>query len=328
MKGKLKKIRVGVFGAAGFAGQELVQMLIADQFCEIVFLHSRSNQEKKISGKILENLGIDEILARKPDCIFFATPAGVCQKFAKKFLENKIKIIDLGADFRFFDKEIFEKTYRLKFENPGENPVFGVPEFFSEKIKKAKLIANPGCFVISALLAAFPIADFFSTAVFDSKTGFSGAGVKKFSEISKKINNNFYPYLISGHRHEAEIQQFFKKPIFFTPHLLPIFRGICTTAHFFIPKKFENFDFLKYFQEFFADKKYIKVQKNIPEISEIQNKNSAILGGFENKNGKLTIISVLDNLKKGASSNALQNMHQMFSLPEKIPEISLDQIVT
>jgi N-acetyl-gamma-glutamyl-phosphate reductase len=320
----MKKFKIGIVGASGFSGQELIGLLRADKFCEIVFCHSKSFAGTKIGTFIFEDLNFSEMISRAPDCVFFCTPHGVALKNAPKFLQRKIKVIDLSADFRFFNPKIFEKNYQISWKNPGEKAVFGLTEIFEKEISKTNLIANPGCFVTAALLAGFPISEKFDWAVFDAKSGFSGAGISHAKTLHEKLaNENFLSYKISNHRHAAEIQQFFENEIFFTPQVLPTFRGICATCHFKIKKEFLNFDFLKFFKKFFAGKKYVKIQKEIPNFSEVKNTNSAILGGFEiDANGRLVIISVLDNLRKGASSQALQNLHAMFSLPQKIPEIA------
>ena len=308
-----KSIKVGIIGANGFSGKELIKILSKNKKINFVFLHSRSAKEKNF-----ENLEISEMIARNPDIVFFCTPHGIALNQAKYFLEKNIKVIDLSADFRFKDPQIFEEIYHIKYEEPLFTPIYGLTEIFKDKIKNAKLIANPGCYVTSALLAGLPIKKKFNQAIFDAKSGYSGAGVKNEEKLKQDTKDNFIPYKICDHRHYAEIQQFFDTKIFFTPHVLATFRGISTTCHFLLKKEFLDFDFFEFFKNFYKKElSYIKIQKEIPTIRDVQNTDLCILGGFEkDKNGRLVIISVLDNLRKGAASQAMQNFYTM--MPEAL----------
>jgi N-acetyl-gamma-glutamyl-phosphate reductase len=315
------KIKIGIIGAGGYTGQELAAVLAEDEFVEIAFLNSASlaGKKSKFVDLKFENLSKDEMLQKKVDVLFYTTPNGVAMKEADFFLSKNVKIIDLSADFRFLDTATFEKVYKIKHSLPDKRAVFGLTEIFSEKLKNAELVANPGCYVTSCLLAAWPIKDKFSLAIFDSKSGFSGAG-KNFP-LHEEVKKNIIPYKLANHRHQAEIQQFIDQPIHFTPHILPTFRGLETTAHFILNEKDKNLDFYQIFKDFYNNFPHVEIQKEIPTLNDVKTTNNAVLGGFEiDNNGRLVIVSVLDNLRKGAVSQAVQNLHAMFSLPPEVPE--------
>ncbi len=320
---KFKKIKIGIIGASGLAAQELTAILACDKYVEIKFLHSMSStgEKSKFINLKFEKLSDEEMVAKGVDLIFLATPEGIAMQKAEYFLNKGIKLIDLSADFRFKDTKIFEKVYKLKHSLPKNKAVFGLTEIFSDKLKNASLVANPGCYVTSCLLAAWPIKTKFNLAIFDSKSGFSGAG-KKFSQ-QKEIKENIIPYKINNHRHQAEIQQFFNEQIFFTPHILNTFRGIESTCHFILKPRCRKLDFYKIFSDFYIRKNFphVRVQKKIPTLRDVQGTNDCALGGFElDQNGRLVVISVLDNLRKGAASQAAQNLHAIYNLKSKIIE--------
>jgi N-acetyl-gamma-glutamyl-phosphate reductase len=299
-----------------------------------VFLTSSSeagNSSQFLPEKKYEKLSNAEIISKNPDIIFYATPHGVCMKNAKILLDAGIKIIDLSGDFRFKNIETFVKNYNLNHEYPeifSKNSThiseYGLTEHFSEKIEKANLVANPGCYVTASLNALLPIKDKIVSAVCDGKSGYSGAG-KSFTQknIEEIEANGCIPYKIIEHRHEAEIQQFFTNDIqiSFTPHLINTYRGMIVTVHVFLKDKVLLGDhkgtplqevLFQEFSEFYKNHDLITVQKEIPKITDVQSTNKCILGGFEiDEKGRLVIISALDNLRKGAVSQALQNMYVM-----------------
>jgi len=332
-----KKIHYGIIGATGHTAQELLSLTSLDKNLKCVFLSSSSQAgefSEFLPEQQYEAISETEIISRNPDIIFYATPHGVCMKNAQKFLDAGIKIIDLSGDFRFSDITVFEKNYQIPHLHPEISAQYGLTEHFRSEISQANIVANPGCYVTASLNALLPIASEISQAVCDGKSGFSGAG-KSFTEENKKSleKNACIPYKIIEHRHEAEIQQFFPEEtkISFTPHLINTFRGMIVTVHIFLKPEFfqknsvgnshgcslQETIFQK-FQDYYKDEPLIIIQKKIPEISDIQKKNSNILGGFKiDSSGRLVIISALDNLRKGAVSQALQNMYVMMNQPEE-----------
>ena len=323
------KKTIGIIGAAGFTGQELIKILTKRSDVKIEVINSRTFAGQKIreifpeikTDLIFTNYTDQEILAKNLDVIFCAVGNGRGIEAVQKFLtpQNKTKIIDLSADFRFKNKDLYEQIYGIK--NSIKTPaVYGLPEIFAEEIKQAQIIANPGCYVTASLLAVFPLIkkNLINFAIFDGKSGVSGAGARN-SNINNfnKLSENLIPYKISDHRHTKEIQQFCDFPISFTPHVVPVMRGMIVTSHLILNKTITTNEILAIFQEFYEQKKYstVKVQKEIPTMRDTQNTGECVLGGFEiDDQNRLVIISSIDNLGKGASAQAVQNFDLLFNL--------------
>jgi len=320
------KIKYGIIGATGHTAQELLSLTTQDKNLECIFLTSSSeagNHSPFLPEKKYEKLSEQEIISKNPDIIFYATPHGVCMKNCDFFLKAGIKIIDLSGDFRFPNIKTFEENYNISHtfpeifsKNSQYKCAYGLTEHFEKEIKQADLIANPGCYVTASLNALLPLKNNIISAICDGKSGYSGAGKSFTSDKIEELQKNAcIPYKIIQHRHEAEIQQFFNinQKISFTPHLINTYRGMIVTLHIFLQNNTKTSDeILNMFQQFYKNKKYIKIQKEIPKITDVQNTNFNILGGFEiDKNGRLVIISALDNLRKGAVSQALQNMYDI-----------------
>lgn len=311
----MKNISYGIIGASGHTAQELIHLLATDTRLQCVFLQS-SSQDGILCEELsmmYENISDHEMIQRKPDVIFFATPHGICMHQAKIFLDAGIKIIDLSGDFRFFNTNDFETAYCIPHSAKDIIRTYGLPEIFSSSIQIASLVANPGCYVTATLLALFPLQDYIQSVIIDGKSGFSGAG-KHFSQHQEIMENGVIPYTITKHRHEAEMQQFFSFPLGFTPHLISIYRGMSVTLHITLTEHIDAFALVSWF---YKNSPLVHVQKEIPLITSVQNTNKCILGGFQidTKTNRLVIVSVLDNLRKGASAQAVQNMYTMFSLP-------------
>ncbi|MBI1813253.1 N-acetyl-gamma-glutamyl-phosphate reductase, partial [Candidatus Peregrinibacteria bacterium] len=172
-------IRVGIVGASGFVGRELAALFAADHNVELCFLHSESRAGTRSLEAALnyEHLTISAMIERRPHCVSFATPHGIAMRDAGAFLQEGIRVIDLSADFRFKDPSVYERTYGLTYTSTGPPPVYGLTEFAGEELESAMLVANPGCYATASLLASLPIREMIEWAVFDGKSGFSGAGV-------------------------------------------------------------------------------------------------------------------------------------------------------
>ncbi len=298
----MKKVKYGIIGANGFTGQELFTLASLDERLECVFQAT----SKDLIDKTL--------LSKNPDIVFFATPHGVCMQYASLFLEAGVKIIDLSGDFRFKNPNIFEKAYKMPHTSANQKAIFGLTELMVHEIVDAPLVANPGCYVTASLLALLPLEKYFEKIIIDGKSGYSGAG-KDFANHKLLEENSCIPYSLTKHRHEAEMQQFFSCSLSFTPHLINTFRGMLVTIHAFIKPEFHHLNFFKLLSDQYQAAPLITVQKTIPTISDVQHTSRCVMGGFEmDENGRLVIISVIDNLRKGASSQALQNMYAMFSL--------------
>jgi N-acetyl-gamma-glutamyl-phosphate reductase len=320
--------KIGIIGASGFTGLELIRKLLKRNDIEICVLNSRSLSGERVQDAFPEftNAGdlaftdysLEQIENMHLDLVFLAMENGMAMEIVPQL---SCKIIDLSADFRFDDLEKWEKVYGMKHTAPDIERVYGLPEFFAEKIKNARVVANPGCFATASLLAVYPLRELrgLERIVLDGKTGVSGAG-RKNSLVNNYnfLSENIIPYKIINHRHESEIAQFLPNiPISFTPHIVPMIRGMLVTAHVFfdlqnIPKQEE---IIKLFEEFYSDSCSVKIlQNSLPEPRMVRENNVCFLGGFDiDENGRLVIISAIDNLGKGASLQAIQNMDLMLS---------------
>ena len=234
--------------------------------------------------------------------------------------ELKCKVVDLSADYRFKKTEIYEKVYEAKHIDKKTKAVYGLPELFKEKIKKSAIVANPGCYATCCALAALPVQKLAKYIVFDCKSGWSGAG--KESEYAKNpgiIKENLVAYKLTNHRHKPEIDQFIKAKSSFTPHVIDAFQGMMATTHVLLKKTISRNDIVKMYEDFYKGQPFVKIVRDkIPEIKDVAKTNYCHIGGFEiDENNQLVIVSVIDNLLKGASGQAVQNMNLMLGFDEK-----------
>ena len=257
------------------------------------------------------------------DVVFVAVPHGTAMEIVPKLLDDNLKVIDLSADYRL-KSDVFEKVYGIKHLDP-RNAVYGIPELHPE-VKHEKFIANPGCFPTGATLAAAPLAQVgvIESVVFDSKTGVSGAGIEP-TEASHYPNmaENVQPYKLTTHRHLAEFIQELQlldsslTNISFTPHIVPSVRGILTTAHIFTKGKLTKYDVMDIYAEMYQDKPFVRVVDGIPSLSAVRGSNFCDIGfEVDARNNRVVVISAIDNLVKGASGQAIQNMNAMCGLGE------------
>jgi len=324
-------INVAIVGASGYTGGELLRLLKYHPQVKVVSATSRKYEGipvRKVHPH-LQNMDLT-FKNQSPadidaDLVFTATPHGASMKIVPELIDRGLKVVDLSGDYRFDDISLYEKWYGIKHRHP-QKAVYGLPEINREKIKRANLVANPGCFPTGAILASLPlvkegIADII---IFDSKTGVSGAGIKP-TDVTHFPNcsDNVIPYAVTTHRHMPEIQEklqiFGKVKVSFTPHLLPVIRGILTTLHCFpspeiIPQELWDIYTSNYQEEPFVD---VLELGEIPRLSSVRGSNQCHIGCFEiDENGRLVIISSIDNLVKGASGQAVHNMNLMCGFPE------------
>jgi N-acetyl-gamma-glutamyl-phosphate reductase len=316
--------RIGIIGGAGFTGQELIRILSPREDVEIAVCNSQTFSGKAVA-KVFPHLDVslrftdhplEEIKKMQLDALFLAVTNGEGMKIASEFTQEKTKIIDLCADHRFQDINMYEKVYGISHENP-QKAVYGLPELFEKEIKNADLIANPGCYATACLLSVLPLLHekCVHHAVFDGKSGVSGAGarhadVNNFNTLSE----NILAYKISDHRHTKEIGQFCDFPISFTPHIIPVMRGMMVTTHLIMNRKCNETDILKKYKEYYAPHPHVSVDQRIPTMREVQMNDRAVIGGFEaDEYNRLVIVTVIDNLGKGASGQAVQNFDLLFS---------------
>ena len=334
-------IKAGIIGATGYAGQELIRLLYNHSNVEIIHLSSRSYAGMKLSevypnftGIIDKELaGLDaQQMADDCDVIFFALPHGLAADQISEELLEKTKIIDLGADFRLKDKEVYEDWYKVKHSSPeflGE-AVYGLCELNREQIKKARILANPGCYTTCSITSLAPLVDKNiidnSTIIIDAKSGVSGAGrTVNLPTHFTESNESFKAYGVGNHRHTPEIEQELSNiageniVLSFTPHLVPMNRGILTTAYASLIKDIKSDKLIDLYKEYYRDEKFIRIypQGSLPETRFVRNSNFVDIGiKTDPRTNRVIIVAAIDNLIKGAAGQAVQNMNLMFGLAE------------
>lgn len=336
-------IKIAVIGASGFTGVELVKLLKNHPKLEKIDLYSFNNAGKKIKDFSSELAGYDDILKdfskiifNDYDLIFFACPNGTVMNAYKDIKDSKARIIDLAADYRLDDEQLWEKYYEQKHKSPEilSEAVYGLTEINRYKIKDAKIVANPGCYPTAAILALYPLLKYSlikeDRIIIDAKSGYSGAGREKIeSGLNKRIKNNFMPYNFYNHRHFPEITQELNKAannkvsIIFSPHILPIYRGILETIYVDLKSGLNHEDIIKIYKDFYKDEIFIKINESgFTNISDVINTNNIKISFHLGEKNNLTIISAIDNLLKGAAGQAVQNMNVMFGYDELIALIN------
>lgn len=333
--------KIAILGASGYTGVELVRLLLTHSQVEITQITSESSAGKDI-GEVFSHLSHSNLPKLKSiakvdfdsaDIVFLCLPHATTQEVALKIPKDKI-IIDLSADFRIEDAANYQKWYgkehvALKLQKKA---VYGLTELNRDRIKSSKLIANPGCYPTSILLPILPLIEKNlinpANIIADSKSGISGAGRKaNTANLLAELGNNFKPYGIAGHRHVAEVEQEIAKlsgrenPISFTPQVLPISRGILSTIYVENNPNVTSEDIKKTLQEKYDNESFVYIydDQKAPQISDVVSTNNCTINVFEDRvAGRTIIISVIDNLVKGASGQAVQNMNVILGLDETL----------
>ena len=337
-------IKAGIIGGTGYTGVELLRLLHNHPEVEVVAISSRSLNGKRVDSIFPSLLGQSDLCFSLPDdealnqcdVVFFATPHGVAMQGAGEFIAKGIKVIDLGADFRISDAQEWSQWYNMEHTQTQllDKAVYGLPENNREQIKEAMLIANPGCYPTAVQLALKPLIinnliDL-SNIVADCKSGVSGAGRgANQATLLCEASESFKAYGVSGHRHYPEIKQELELlagqevGLTFVPHLVPMIRGIHATVY--VDLLDAETDVSSYFTQAYSDEQFVKILTNgYPETRSVKSSNfcQIAIQKIPNSN-KLVIMSVIDNLVKGASGQAIQNMNIMFDLDENL---GLEQI--
>ena len=334
-------IKAGIIGATGYAGQELVRLLLQHKEVEIVWYGSRSYVDKKFSSvfgnvfQIVENIcKSDDLhtLAKEADVIFTATPQGYLAGVLDDEILSQAKVIDLSADYRIKDVAVYEKWYGAAHPHPEllKKSVYGLPELHREEIKKSKLIGNPGCYTTCSILALAPLAKAGiidnKSIIIDAKSGSTGAG-RSVSQAMHfcEVNESVKAYKVATHRHTSEIEQELSLlakeniQLSFTPHLLPINRGILATSYANLTADVD-FDYVYelYMQAYSSHPFVVICQKNeLPEIKHVAGSNYIHIGFvLDMRLKRIIVVSVIDNLIKGAAGQAIQNMNLIYGLDE------------
>ena len=339
-------VKVGIIGATGYAGNELVRLLMGHKDVEIMWYGSRSYIDKKYAEvyqnmfEIVEDTCLDdnmEELASKVDVIFTATPQGFLAGVLTEEILSKVKIIDLSADFRIKDVKTYEKWYKIEHKSPQfiEEAVYGLCEINRDKVKGARLIANPGCYTTCSILTAYPLVKEGlidpDTLIIDAKSGTSGAGRgAKLPNLFCEVNENMKAYGVTNHRHTPEIEEQLgyaagkEIVVNFTPHLVPMNRGILATEYATLNKKADGtlptYEEVKaIYDKYYKNEKFVRVlEKDVcPETKWVEGSNYVDINFvIDERTGRIIMMGALDNLVKGAAGQAVQNMNLLFGLPE------------
>ena len=334
-------IKVGIIGATGYAGGELVRILMGHKEAEIVWYGSRSYIDQKYADvyrnmfQIVDAKCMDdniEALADQVDVIFTATPQGFLASVINENILSKTKIVDLSADFRIKDVKVYEKWYGIEHKSPQfiEEAVYGLCEVNRDKVKGARLIANQGCYTTCSILTAYPLAKEgiidMRTLIVDAKSGTSGAGRgAKVPNLFCEVNENMKAYGVASHRHTPEIEEQLgyasgeNVTISFTPHLVPMNRGILATEYATLKKDVTGEEVKAIYDKFYADEKFVRVLDEgvCPETKWVEGSNYVDIGfKLDPRTNRIVMMGAIDNLVKGAAGQAVQNMNLLFGLPE------------
>ena len=334
-------IKAGIIGATGYAGGELVRILTRHKDTEIKWYGSRSYIDKKYADvyqnmfQIVDAVCMDdnmEELASQVDVIFTATPQGLCASLVNEDILSKTKIIDLSADFRLKDVKVYEEWYKIEHKAPqfiGE-AVYGLCEINRESVKTARLVANPGCYTTCSILTAYQLAKEglidMSTLIIDAKSGTSGAGRgAKLPNLFCEVNENIKAYGVASHRHTPEIEEQLgyaageEVVLNFTPHLVPMNRGILATEYAKLKKDVSWEDVKAVYDKYYASEKFVRVlgRDVCPETKWVEGSNYVDIGfKIDPRTNRIIMMGAIDNLVKGAAGQAVQNMNLMFGLDE------------
>ena len=334
-------IRVGIIGATGYAGQELVRILLGHKETEIKWYGSRTYVDKPYA-EVFQNMfelvpdickGEDlEALCSEVDVIFTATPQGLCSTLVNEEILSKVKIIDLSADFRIKDVNIYEKWYGISHGSPQfiEEAVYGLCEVNRDQVKNARLVANPGCYPTCSFLSIYPLAKAglidMKSVIIDAKSGTSGAGRgAKVANLYCEVNESIKAYGVTTHRHTPEIEEQLsyasgkETVINFTPHLVPMNRGILVTAYASLTKDVPEDELRQLYKDAYNKEQFVRVlpKGTCPETRWVEGSNYVDVNvKKDERTGRVIMMGAMDNLVKGAAGQAVQNMNLMFGLPE------------
>lgn len=335
-------IKAGIIGATGYAGAELARLLLRHDKVELVGYGSRTYIGKEFAdiyqncfglvGDVCRDDAIKE-LAKEADVIFTATPQGFCASSMREEILSQAKVIDLSADFRLKDPAVYEKWYGIEHKAKSyiEEAVYGLCEINREDIKKARLVANPGCYTTCSILSLYPmvkegILDN-SSIIIDAKSGTSGAGRGAVTDsLFCEVNENIKAYKVASHRHTPEIEEQLSYAagesltLSFTPHLIPMNRGILVTAYACLKKELSEEEIRKVYDAYYGKEAFVRILKkgNLPQTRWVKGSNYMDINFvLDERTNRIVLMAALDNLVKGAAGQAVQNMNLLFGLDEK-----------
>ncbi|MCL2323582.1 MAG: N-acetyl-gamma-glutamyl-phosphate reductase [Oscillospiraceae bacterium] len=337
-------LNIGIMGSTGYAGAELLRLLTAHPQVKIKFLgsHNYAGQEfsniyQNFAGSFNDQIcsGADlETMSKECDVVFLALPNGIALTEVNEGILSKAKIIDLSADFRLKDADVYEKWYNKQHKSKEllSNAVYGLCEINCEKIKCSRLIANPGCYATCSILALYPLLEAgivnFKDIIIDAMSGVSGAGrAAELGSLFCEVNETTKAYKVISHRHTPEIKEQLsvaagaKVSLIFTPHLVPMNRGILVTVYAKLTDKVTYEEVLDAYRARYAGEYFIRMTKKetFPETRWVKASNFCDIGfALDEDSGRIIIVAAIDNLVKGAAGQAVQNMNIMFELDEKM----------
>ena len=331
-------IKAGIIGATGYAGGELVRILLGHKNTEIKWYGSRSYIDKKYYEvyqnmfELVDDVCLDDNMAQladQVDVIFTATPQGLCASMINEEILSKVKVIDLSADFRIKDVKVYEEWYKISHKAPEFIPeaVYGLCEINREAVKKARLVANPGCYTTCSILTCYPLVKEGlidpDTLIIDAKSGTSGAGRgAKVDNLFCEVNESIKPYGVTNHRHTPEIEQELSEAaghgivLQFTPHLVPMNRGILSVCYARLLPGITDEDVKKAYS-IYENEPSIRLIDALPETRFVKGTNLVDISyRIDKRTGNVIAMGAIDNLVKGAAGQAVQNMNIVFGLDE------------
>lgn len=334
-------IKAGIAGGSGYTGIELIRILLGHPEVEIAFITSEKNTGKSVSSVFpvfskclnLKFISVDQGLKQSCDLVFVALPHSAAMSTVPSFLKNCGRVIDFSADYRLKDVSVYEKWYSTKHTSPDlcSNAVYGLPELNEDKIRNASLIANPGCYPTSIILAIAPLITEklidLKSIIADSKSGVSGAGRTSDPLYSfAERNDSIVPYKVANHRHIPEIEQELSSldgttvQFTFTPQLVPMVRGILSNVYANLKRSLTEKDLVDLYKSFYKRKPFIRIMENGKEADtkNVKSSNYCDLSlNIDKRNRRVIVSSAIDNLVKGAAGQAVQNMNLMFDFNEQ-----------
>lgn len=333
-------IKVGILGATGYAGQQLVWILRNHPQSEMIFVSSHSYTNVEYSDiynnyyGLLEDvcINMEEAESKLPliDILFIALPHGKSFDIVKKALAQGVKVVDLGADYRLKSAEVYKEWYGLEHEYKEvlEDASYGLVELNRESIKNASLVANPGCYPTASILSLYPLLKNElinpDSIIIDAKSGVTGAGRNaNISNLFTECNDSVKAYGIGSHRHTPEIEQILSSvckediTLSFTPHLIPMNRGILATCYAKLNTQISTEELKEIYKSFYKDEYFVKIIEGLPETKWVRGSNLCHIGvKVDSRTNRVIIVAAIDNLIKGAAGQSVQNMNVMFNLKE------------
>ncbi|MGE5831606.1 MAG: N-acetyl-gamma-glutamyl-phosphate reductase [Methanomicrobiales archaeon] len=317
--------QIAIIGASGYTGGDLIRLLLSHSSAEVTIATSRKLVGKRVDSVHPHLMGLTDLVFENPpvdrmdaDVALLAVPHTAAMGYVRGLLDRGMKVVDLSADYRL-PKEVYEETYGVPHTDYFPAP-YGLTELHRDEVKGVSFVSNPGCFPTGATLAAAPLAKMAKAVVFDSKTGVSGAGnspsaVTHYPTVADNIN----PYKWTRHRHLAEMKQEMarlgtKGGVYFTPHLVPVNRGILTTAHILLSEPMEQKEVEAMYRKFYEKEFFVRLQQ--PILAAVRGTNFCDIA-VESEGERVVAVSAIDNLVKGASGQAIQNMNLMCGFSEQ-----------